>query len=500
MRTIADTTAGTVRGTEIADGIVGWRGIPYAAPPVGPLRLRPPQPPVPWPGVRDATAYGNRSLQTDLDVPGFGAAAPQPEAPASEDCLYLNVTAPAGAARRPVLVWLHGGGYALGSGPMPAGDGAAFARSHGVLVVTLNYRLGALGYLDLEGEEATGAYGTCDQIAALRWVHENIAGFGGDPGQVTVYGLSAGAKSVTNLIASPLTRGLITRAASSSGGEYVKNARQAAALTRRFLHELGTTAGKIRDVPAADILAAQDAIGSGIRATWIWRPSIDGYAIPRSPTEAIAAGAAAGIPLLVQTCGNECGLYEVIAPDAAGQADRVLDGYFGRQARERLERAYAASRPEFAADPTRLRTALMTDERYGIPSTRLADAQSAHAPVWRSRYDGPVSGMPDPLPESLAGIARQLRATHASDGSAVFQGEDGLAGQVHAVWGAFITGQDPAAAGLPAWPRYDPGARATMIFDPDDLRVENDPHGAERAAWDGLQWSPGPWWHFDGVA
>jgi para-nitrobenzyl esterase len=491
MSMIAETAAGKVRGAEIADGIVGWRGIPYAAPPVGPLRLRPPEPPVPWAGVRDATAYGNRSLQTDWGLTG-------PEPPASEDCLYLNVTAPAGAADRPVLVWLHGGGYLLGSGTVQAEDGASFARSHGVVVVSLNYRLGALGFLDLDGEEPTGAFGTHDQIAALRWVRQNIAGFGGDPGQVTVYGLSAGAKSVANLIASPLARGLIARAASSSGGgEHVKDPGQAAALAGRFLRELGTTADKIRDVPAAEILTAQDAIGSGITATWIWRPSIDGAAIPRRPGDAIAAGAAAGIPLLAQTCANECEFFEVMTGEAADQADRVLDGYFGPEVRERLAQAYAASRPELAADPTRLRIALMTDERYGVPTTRLADAQSAYAPVWRSRYDGPASGLPDPVPPALADIARRLRASHGADGIPIFEGGPGLPGQLHAAWGAFLTGQPPAAPGLPGWPRYDTATRATMIFDPDNPRVEHDPRSAERATWDGLDWSSGTWWPVD---
>ena len=237
--TVVETAYGKVRGTEIADGVLAWRGVPYAAPPVGELRLRPPAPPPPWAGVRDALAYGNRSLQPDLVAEPQGPPAP----PTDEDCLYLNVTAPAGAAGRPVLLWIHGGGFEMGHGPDQAGDGAAFAKSHGLVVVTFNYRLGALGFLDVPGERPTGALGLHDQVAALRWTRENIAAFGGDPGQVTVYGLSAGGKSVTNLLASPLTRGLIARAAESSGGDHVKSPGQARGLAGRFFAALGTTPG-----------------------------------------------------------------------------------------------------------------------------------------------------------------------------------------------------------------------------------------------------------------
>src|SRR5579859_6926172 len=226
--TIAETAYGKVRGAEIADGVLAWRGIPYAAAPAGGLRLRPPRPPARWAGVRDALEYGNRSLQPDP------VAVPQaPLPPKDEDCLYLNVTAPAGAVppgagRRPVLFWIHGGGFEMGHGPDQAGDGAAFARSHGLVVVTFNYRLGALGFLDVPGERPTGALGLHDQVTALRWTRENIAAFGGDPGQITVYGLSAGGKSVTSLLASPLAAGLIARAAESSGGDHVKSKEQAA--------------------------------------------------------------------------------------------------------------------------------------------------------------------------------------------------------------------------------------------------------------------------------
>jgi para-nitrobenzyl esterase len=481
--TVAETAYGRVRGTEIADGVVTWRGIPYARPPAGELRLRPPEPPQRWAGIREAAEYGNRSLQPEPS--------PEPGAPpASEDCLYLNVTAPAGAHGRPVLYWIHGGGYEMGHGADQAGDGVAFARSHGLVVVTFNYRLGALGFLDVEGETPTGALGLHDQIAALRWTHENIANFGGDPQQITVYGLSAGGKSVTNLLASPLTKGMIRRAAESSGGDHLTSPAQAASLATRFFAELGTTPDRIRQVPAQDILQAQLAIATPPHSTWIWRPSIDEAALTSHPLTRIANGAAAGIPLLAQTCARECALYQLMAPDAAEQADRVLTEYFGARTKDRLLATYAADHPEL--DDTALRVAIMTDERYIVRVGRLADAQSAHAPVWRSRYDGPYTGLADD-PE-FAPFEKLLYGGHGGDGSGIWLGGEGLSKYLHAAWGAFAT------AGDPGWDQYTTRDRSTMIFDPSGPHPTADPFVTVREAWAGLDWQPGAWWRYDGVS
>jgi para-nitrobenzyl esterase len=487
--TVTQTAVGKVRGAEIADGILAWRGIPYAAPPVGELRLRPPQPPQPWSGARDALGYGNRSLQQDLATVSPGA--PQP--PMAEDCLYLNVTAPAGAATgRPVLVWIHGGGFETGHGPDQAGDGAVFAQSHGLVVVTFNYRLGALGFLDVPGERPTGALGLHDQVAALRWVRDNIAGFGGDPGKVTVYGLSAGGKSVTNLLASPLTKGLIQRAAESSGGDHVKDQAQAARIAAQFLRVLGTTQERIRSVPAGDFLAAQLAVAEPPRSTWLWRPSVDGAALTSAPVAAIAGGAAAGVPLLLQTCARETALYQLLGPDAADQAEGVLRGYFGTERAAAMLASYAAAYPEL--DETALRgVAVMSDERYVVRTERLADAQAAHAPVWRSRYDGPYTGMEDNPDPEFARYAGVLGGAHGGDGAGIWRGGDGPAAALHAAWGAFATNGDPG------WPGYAADARQAMIFGADAARVSGDPFAHARSTWAGLDWQPGTWWTVDGL-
>ncbi|HEX4090498.1 MAG TPA: carboxylesterase family protein [Trebonia sp.] len=483
--TVAETAGGTLRGAEIADGVLGWRGIPYARPPIGPLRFRPPEPPDRWAGPRDAVEYGNRSLQPEP--------IPDPQAPPmSEDCLYLNVTAPAGAAGRPVLLWLHGGGFEMGQGPNQAGDGVAFTQSHGLVVVTVNYRLGALGFLEVPGEHPTGAAGLHDQIAALRWTHQNIAAFGGDPGQITVYGLSAGAKSVTNLLASPLTRGMIARAAESSGGDHVKDQAQGRALTERFLFELGAGPDRLRAAPALDLLHAQLAVAGMPRSTWVWRPSVDGVALTDSPLTAIAAGSAAGIPLLLQTCAREAAMFALLAAEAPRHADGALAGYFGRETAARLLAGYAARYPNL--DELALRTVVMTDERYVVPTERLADAQAAHAPVWRSRYDGPYTG----LEGELAHYAARLAGAHGGDGAAVWQGDPdgavvGLSRRMHDAWGTFATTGDPG------WAQYASQERPAMIFMPGDPHVETGPFAATRAAWSGLTWQPGPWWPITGL-
>jgi para-nitrobenzyl esterase len=492
--TVVETAHGKLRGTEIADGVLAWRGVPYAAPPVGELRLRPPAPPQAWAGIRDALEYGSRSLQPDE-----GGAPPAPLPPMAEDCLYLNVTAPADAAGagtpgRPVLLWIHGGGYELGHGPDQAGDGAAFARSHGIVVVTFNYRLGALGFLDVPGERPTGALGLHDQVAALRWTRQNIAAFGGDPGQVTVYGLSAGGKSVTNLLASPLTRGLIGRAAESSGGDHVKNPEQARALAARYFSELGTTSQRIRAVPAADILAAQLGVADPTAATWVWRPSVDGTALTAAPLTAIAAGAAAGVPLLLQTCSRETAMYQLTDPRAAAQAERVLTGYFGEQRAAKMLADYAAAYP--GQDDTELRgVTIMTDERYVVRTERLADAHARHAPVWRSRYDGPYTGMEDDPDPEFAKYAPLLNGAHGADAGGIWQGGEGLSAALHEAWAQFTT------QGTPGWPQYNQEAdRQTMIFTESGPHLERDAFKHPRKTWEGLTWQPGPWWQVDGVS
>lgn len=372
-------------------------------------------------------------------------------------------------------MWLHGGGYQVGTGPDMTDEGVTFARDHGMVTVSFNYRLGALGFLAMPGDPQTGAFGLHDQIAALHWVRDNIAGFGGDPEQITIYGVSAGAKSVATLRASPIARGTFARAASSSGGaDHVSTPAYDAALARLFLAALGTSADRARSAPARDVLAAQRAVADGIRATWVWRPSVDGRALTDSPINAITAGSAAGIPLLAQTCVDEGAGYQFAAPDAGAQADRVLTEYFGEQEAGELLSLYTG-----LAGPEQGRLDVLTDERYRIPTIRMAEAQSRHATVWCSRFDGPPG--------------LDLPAVHGSDGLGVWQGGPGVNGRMHEAWAAFVQSGTPFVEG-DDWRPYDTKRRTTFVFAADGDRVESDPDQQRRIAWEGRSWAAGTWW------
>jgi para-nitrobenzyl esterase len=511
---VVATAQGKLRG--VAErGLRAWRGIPYAAPPAGQLRFRPPQPPAPWDGVRVAAERGPVAWQSAAVSPLTGKPVTQDR---SEDCLYLNVTAPAdpppGPGGYPVLVWIHGGGYVQGTGSgEPVGDGAALARL-GLVVVTFNYRLGALGFLQLAGDGLadSGVAGFLDQVAALRWVRANIAGFGGDPDRVTVYGISAGAKSVANLLASPLTPGLIARAISGSGGaEHVASPDQAARLRRRFLRVLGLSDDEagvrlLLTASAADLVAAQEEIASGAAGTWVWRPALGGTGIPVLPIDAITSGAGAGIPLLIGNNGNEGATYQLIDVSAAGQAPRVLAEKFGTAVAADMLAAYASARREL--DDTGIGLAVLGDERYAIPTERLALAQAAHAPVWRYRFDLCPPGVPAEL---AGGHGLDMLAVWAADGyrdagPGAMTGGDAAARACVAMAGSlarFARGDPPGQADpadgadgaevLPLWPSFSAADSSTMIINTQP-GAERHPRRAEFEIWAGRTWQSGTWW------
>ncbi len=501
------TAQGQVRGIEL-DGLLAWRGIPYALPPVGPRRFRPPQPPDSWDGVRVAADSAPAAWQSETVNPFTGVPA---QLNRNEDCLYLNVTAPADPpadpAGYPVLAWVHGGGYVQGTGSRePVGAGQALAR-RGLVVVTFTYRLGALGFLQLAdlaaGYAGAGLSGFLDQVAALRWVRANIAAFGGDPSRVTIYGVSAGAKSVANLLASPLTTGLIGRAISSSGGaEHVASPDQAVRVRRRLLRELGLAdddAGlrRLLDAPPADLVAAQESIAAGAAGTWVWRPVLGGSGLPVLPIDAITAGAGAAVPLLIGSNGNEGASYQLMDPTAAAQAPRVLAELFGPAAADSMLAAYAAARPEL--DDKAIQLAVLGDERYGVATQRVALAQCAHAPVWRYRYDG----LPPGLPAELAGgHGLDMLAVWAADSfaraAAAGDRQARLCLAMAEAWAAFARGEPPSAVGLPTWERFDGDDERTMILAAEPY-IEAHPRRAEFDVWQGRRWQSGTWWQFEGL-
>jgi para-nitrobenzyl esterase len=466
---IARTRDGAVRGTE-RDGVRTWLGIPFAAPPTGARRFRPPEPAEPWSGERDATHVGPVAMQArDSMMAGL-----TDKTVISEDCLSLNVYAPAHGANHPVMVWIHGGAFVMGSGSMPLYNGSSFAARHDIVVVTINYRLGLFGFL-FTGDQ--GNVGLLDQVAALRWVRDNIEAFGGDPGSVTVMGESAGAMSIAHLLAMPAARGLFHRAILESGAGALEPPTRSDAETvaSAVLAELGVTTAQLADVPADKILAAQASLMKqrGLSAV---APYVDGVTVPRGPRDAARTGEIARVPLLLGSNRDEWALFDVMMPQTTAVLEAQVRGRLGARADE-LRAAYR-SWSDVAGDVV-----------FRIPILRLAEAHPA--PVYLYRFDV----------ASLA-FGGKLGAAHALELSLVWNRLDNpfstlllggdtkpfqeVALRMHDTWSAFIRTGNPDGGGLPAWPRYDAERRATLIIDRDDARVEDDAGGDQRRMWQAI--------------
>lgn len=525
------TGAGSVRGTA-ADGIASFKGIPYAAAPVGALRFAAPEPAPAWDGVRDATAYGPNPPKPSYQPP-FDTMLSDPKIP-GEDVLNLNVWtpeaalgegapesvpggggaagsassgpgapegSPAGHAPLPVLVWIHGGAFRGGTGAVGSYDGSAFARD-GVVCVTINYRLGMDGFGLLP--DAPPNRGLLDQIAALRWVQAEIAAFGGDPGRVTIAGESAGAMSAVTLLASPAARGLFHGVIAQSGaGHHVQSVesatRIAAELGRRL--EVDPTAAGFATVPIDDFIAAQLQLGTEVSTTdrlgWgdvgldgmPFEPVVHGEVVPRRPIDALGDDAAdddraAAIPLLIGANSEEyrfwlvpLGILEHVTAETLPFAG---DAY-------RLPAESAAVYADGAATPGDGLEALISDWFFRIPAIRAAEARwggPAATHVYEFRWRSPVL-------DGRLGAAHAVEIAFAFDTTTVESGwgmigPDAprvLADEMHAAWVAFVRDGDPG------WPAYDPARRAVRVFGGADGAgaIEDDPHGARREVWDGLR-------------
>ena len=483
LASLLTTPCGTLRG-ESVHGVRVFRGVPFAEPPLGPLRFKPPIKKKRWTGERDATAFAAAAMQPD-DVPGGK----------SEDCLYLNVWAPQDEAPGlPVFVWIHGGGFTAGRPTEPIYDGTVFARE-GVIVVTVAYRLGVFGFLDVEpllGKEYAGSAnnGLRDLICALEWVRDNIAAFGGDPSAVTVGGESAGAKLTDILLGVPAAQGLFASAISESGGaERVWPATQAAAIGKAFAAQLSGGGDSLHTMAAADLIAAQTKFLASWPQHFPLRPQVDGVLLPRLPVAAIAAGRSAeqmpphhgGKRLLIGTNREESALF--IGPHPVADATAKDLGNVSPAAFAAVFAKYKAIYPDLSPELLRIRA--LTAEEYWLPSVRVADAvAAAGGEVWMYRLDFAYS----------SGRYKGL-AFHSEDVGLVWDKPDtgvdnaaavaALARQVHAAWVAFIKGGEPKANGLPVWPSYSSASKQTMVLDTVS-RVEQRSMAAELALWDGV--------------
>ncbi|MEV5613104.1 carboxylesterase family protein [Streptomyces sp. NPDC052225] len=481
MTAVATTRQGTVRG-RTEDGIAAFLGVPYAAPPFGPRRFAAPAPAEPWAGERDATAYGPAAPKAPY-APPFDALIPE-TSEAGEDCLNLNIWTPepGPGAGLPVMVWLHGGSFSNGSANSSGYRGDAFARD-GVVFVGVNYRLGTDGFLHLPG--APDNRGLLDQIAALTWVRDNIAAFGGDPDRVTVFGESAGAVAIGQLLAEPRARGLFRRAVLQSGAcHHFVRPETARKIGESMASRLGVpyTAEAFAEVALPELIAAQDAL----RGDFARRPdpavwgdaALNGMVFEPVADELRLPGPDLGVDLLVGSNREENLLYMV----PTGRLLTISEGRLvrGAQAYGADLDGYRAQRP--GASPGELLQAIVTDWFWRIPAIRLAESvpgSHLYEFAWRSpQFDG------------------ELGACHALELGFVFDrvddpdylpmtGKDApsdLARTMHAAWVSF------AETGDPGWPAYDPKAdRATMVFDAPHCGTESDPRAAERELWTGVR-------------
>jgi para-nitrobenzyl esterase len=484
-----------------------FKGVPYARPPIGSLRWRPPQPLPRWSGTRLAFTFGPRCVQPNRSPHAVGYFGPEPE---SEDCLYLNVwtTAPARGEKRPVMVWLHGGAFLVGSGSLPIFDGSRLAK-RGAVVVTVNYRLGRLGFLahpQLSAEQpyrASGNYGLLDQIAALRWVEANIAVLGGDPGRVTIFGQSAGSSSVSSLMASPLAKGLFHRAIGQSGGAFFApilaplDVAEAAGMA--FARALGAnTIEELRAKPIGEVQFRRPmengtlketydaADPKGIDRTTGWSV-IDGYVHPDRVMDVFARGEQNDVPLLTGATADE----GTTQPAAASLAEfeRRARAEYGSMADAFLARFPAKDDAEaILASRRAIGTRVFNWENWTWANMQV---KTGRFPVYLYHF-AHVPPKPS-FPGRKGDLERELGAFHTAEIPYVFQTLEArdwpwrevdrkMSELMARYWLNFATSGDPNDDDLPTWPRYAPQQPTTLFFD-QGVRVNDVPDMATLQFW-----------------
>lgn len=477
-----NTAYGPVAGVVNRDGLLVFLGIPYATA----QRFQPPAEPQRHENVFQASKFGATSCQA-RDI--FEASSGFPQ---SEDCLNLNIWTPgADSGKRPVMVFIHGGGFISGSSADPYYDGADLAKHGNLVFVSINYRLGALGYLYLEntpgGKFCNGNCGLLDQIAALKWVKQNIANFGGDPANVTLMGESAGAISATTLMSLPDTRGLFKRVIAQSGTLHLcRSLENARNVTRRFMEIAGVNdINGLKAMPVEQVIKCQEELikKAGISADRLFSPVIDGDIIAVDPEQALKTGAAEGIALLHGTTRDEIKWWILYQPAFALMTPEIMfdelpetRAMFGSDPAKAVEAYRQILQGKAGWDVTH---AMLTDRMFWIPHIRLEEAQAPHAATWMYRFS-----WPSPFAFGVLGSYHSLDILfvfHNLDkvGPASYIPEK-LGDAVQEAWIAFATTGNPNHKGLAYWPVYETGQRPTMIFvlepyvqdDPDRTRRE----------------------------
>jgi para-nitrobenzyl esterase len=500
---IVTTTLGRLRGT-YRNNVYSFKGIHYGASTAGPLRFQPPVPPKRWEGVRDALEVGPPAPQV-LDYGGFWRGLSGP-GDMSEDCLVLNVWSPdlRGHEKRPVMVWLHGGSFGVGSGGANLYDGSNLAARHGVVVLTVNHRLNLFGYLYLHklcGDRFadSGNAGMLDIVLALQWVRDNIAQFGGDPANVTLFGQSGGGYKISTLMAMPSAQQLFHKAIIQSGSALrVDSAQEADALASKCLAQLRVSPDRIYDLVN---LSAEHIIAELQKMVpnpfFQFSSVVDYRSLPRQPFDPDAPAEAAGVPMLIGTNSLETtslnGDFDPtsFSLDAAALRSRLKSSLqLDDESRlDALIATYQTTRP--GSTPSDIYFAVTTDADFrmdAIAQTERKVAQHA-APAYMYRFDWPL-----PMEGG------RFKAAHGAEIPFVFDNLDKapnwgvmrseslqrLTDKVSGAWAAFARTGNPNHAGLSHWPAYEPGTRATMVLN-DECRVENDPGKAERVALSSLR-------------
>jgi len=507
--TVIETSSGRIRGKE-REGVWTYSGIPYARSPEGALRWRAPQPPEPWPGVRDALEFGPIAPQPP---PIPGTAIPGDPSVQDEDCLTLNVWTPSpGGGRRPVMVWIHGGSFTSGTGSSLLYRGGDLARHGDVVVVTVNYRLGALGFLahpalsdTTSPGEPAGNWGLLDQVAALEWVRDNIAAFGGDPGNVTIFGESAGGMIVSTLLAMPAARGLFRRAIVESGPPYTHSPEQGIRAAEQLAEGVGVrriTREALESVPAARLVEVTQRMQNQTprpgEVALPFLPAFGDAALPRRPEEAVAAGEAAGVPLLIGTNRDELTLFSIGDPKMNDLDEEGLLRLLRRAVPDvpatdivEIYRSVRTARGE-PTTPRDLWVAAGSDLVFRWPSLALAAAQRAHQPAtfvylftWEAPFLKGFLGSCHALeiPFVFGGVRHPIISAFAGGGPEA----EALSTRMQQAWLAFARSGDPSQEGVGHWPAWDVTRRATMVFgSPGGDEVVDAPRDEELAVWERL--------------
>jgi para-nitrobenzyl esterase len=488
------------------NGLYIFKGVPYAAPPVGELRWMPPQPVKPWQGIRKADKFGPIAPQNLM--PAGPIPMPREVEPQSEDCLFLNIWTPAlDNKKRPVMLWIHGGAFVGGSGSSVSYNTGALAKRGGIVEITINYRLGYLGFLrlkDVTGGKipSTGNEGLLDQIAALKWVRENIAAFGGDPKNVTVFGESAGAMSIGCLLAMPAAKGLFQKAICESGvGNTSVALERANLIGRQFLKVLGVNkenAESLRSLSVERILDADMPLKSSVAApgetlrSTVTAPVIDGELIPDFTNKVARKGSAMGIPVIIGTNLDEWKMVAMMQPGSSQMDEATLK-----------ERLAAMVSPEYGAaliepykkalvkrgvnpTPFEIFSAIQTDSMFRIPSIELVEAQRHNGTKAYNYLFDWVS----PIMNGILGACHALEigfvhGTYNDKFCGAGPEADRLSNCMQEAWLAFARTGDPSCAGLGRWPEYGKN-RMTMILGK-SCRMEEAPYENERKAWENVK-------------